>query len=206
MILWKIGNGIVGKLSWKGLWVVCRPTSCSKQAQLCNPPRSLRALSSWVSEVSKDGDCTNLPGPQSHWLAVFMRKTFLYLSNQSLSLQLIVSCPPTMHPCEQTGSLSSVAPVLIHSCWGLLLGLPKLSVLQAEPAPVPQPLTTGQVLQPLTSLAGFCWSRSSLSLIKGPHTGHTIWVWSDRCWVEEIIPSLGPLSTVLDAVGLLYYL
>ena len=49
-----------------------------------------------IFEISKDRDCTNLPGPQSHWLAVLMRKTFLYISSQSLSFQLtgVVSCPP----------------------------------------------------------------------------------------------------------------
>lgn len=166
----------MGNLSWKGLWVVCGPTSCWKQAQLCNHTSLLRALSSWVFELSKDRDCTALPGPQSHWLAVLMRKMFLCISSQSLSFQGTggVSWPATVHCCEHTGSLSSVTPILMHSRWGLLLVSPKLSLLQAEPALVPQPLPTGQVLQPLTILASLCWTHSSSSFIKGPQTGHII--------------------------------
>lgn len=73
----KNGNQTAGK----GLGVVCDPSSCSKQSQLCSHIALLRAC--WVFEISKDRELTNLPGSPSHWLAALTRKTFLHISNQS---------------------------------------------------------------------------------------------------------------------------
>ena len=41
---------------------VSSPTPCSKQGQLWDPTRLLRALSCWVFKTSKDGDCTAILG------------------------------------------------------------------------------------------------------------------------------------------------
>lgn len=99
MILWNNENRIGGKLSWKGFWVVCGLSSCSKQAQLCSHTSSLRALSSWAFETSEDRDCANLTGSQSHWLAALTRNTFFYVSTQSLLFQIMNGFTTTCNSC-----------------------------------------------------------------------------------------------------------
>lgn len=50
---------------WKGPKEICRPTSCSKQHQLWDQARLLRALFCLVLKTSKDGDCTTSLGREA---------------------------------------------------------------------------------------------------------------------------------------------
>jgi len=64
-----------------------------------------------------------------------------------------VSHPSTMHHCEEPGSVSLVLPLGTER---LLFGLPKAVSLQVEQAWLPQPFTTGQVLQLPVILRALC--------------------------------------------------
>lgn len=84
---------------------------------------------------------------------------------------------------------------------GLLLGPPKVSLLQAEPVLFPQPLPTGQVLQPQLSW----WPFAKLTLVYQcslwtgrAKTGCRILMWSMGAGQCGMIASLGRL------VGLLF--
>lgn len=83
MILLKKGESNHGEGTLSSLW----SKLLLKQGQLCSHFGLLRAC--WVFEMSKDRELTNVLGSQSPLLAVLMKKTFLYISNQSSSFSFL---------------------------------------------------------------------------------------------------------------------
>lgn len=144
----------------------------------------------------------SLQGQRLHkpaWLASWGKCFSMYPARASrFNLRVVFHVLPP-YTAEQSGSLASVTPTVIHRHWGLLLGLPKTA--SASGWPSSQPLTAGRVLQPWSSRRAFAELIPVYLLLKGRKL-----VIGSRCGVtgaeqREIIPSLHPLSTVLDAFG-----
>lgn len=84
------------------------PTSWPKQGQLWGQISGLlRDLSSQVLKTSKDGNSFGQPALKL--IGLHGEKAFLYIQSKTLLFQFLplVSCPPTMHHCEETMSFLS---------------------------------------------------------------------------------------------------
>lgn len=114
------------------------------------PPAQSR-LSSEVRQVTQDFAKLSLEDHQG-WMRTFSgqhffpldclhnEKAFPYVQYDLLLFQLMptLSCPPTLHDCEELGSVPLINFLIGKG--GLLLDLLKLSLLQAEQAQFPQPM------------------------------------------------------------------
>lgn len=84
------------------------PVFCPKQGQLWGQiSELLRDLSSQVLKTFKDGNSFGQPAPIL--VGLHGEKAFLYIQSRTLLFQFlsIVSCPPTIHHCEETMSFLS---------------------------------------------------------------------------------------------------
>lgn len=142
----------------------------------------LRALASQLLKTHMDRYCTTSLGNLSNTWLFHAEKVFSWIQAETFLLQFmtVASCPPTMQHCEEPDAIFSIT-----SSW-VLAGsyqVPmKSPFLHAEQAPFPQPLFTGQTLQPPDHLGdpllnSLQFTNVFLMLRYGGHH----WTWHCTC-------------------------
>lgn len=164
-------------------------TSGAPRSYLLLKVRPHAGSEQWILKNPKYGECTTSLGNLWHWIV----ETVLFMSNLHLPFQLVPFCsqPPTMHyGWEPVHTL-----FMPLQCRRAALRSPSsTSFLQGEQSLLPQPLLTGQVLQPPDTgvdFAGPAVVGQCLYCSEASRLDATAWCgWLRRAVCADLVPKL----------------